>query len=458
MAGIGFELRKILKKDSLLSVGKMYAYAGILSSGPWVISILAILMVGLINVLLAHATMEDTLRFQVIVTYAIAFASSLLVVGLVQFPFTRYVADLIFAKKEEDILSGYFGILIIVWGTGIPFIWLLVSYALPNQGFLLKLEAATVYLLLTAVWISNVLSTSLKYYKGVAAGYIIGYTLIVLFAYFYETDLEKLLLIYIVGNTILLVILISLIVKTYHSEEFFQFRFFSKEWYYWRIGLAGLFYNVGVWVDKFVFWYSPETGYDVIGRIHASVVYDLPIFMSYLSIVPGMAIFFYRLEADFSEFYDKFYDAVLHDGTLNVIEFYRNQMAFTIHQAIREILVYQAIVDILIFLLAPTMFEMLKIPLLYLDLFYVLTVGAMLQLGFMAILSILFYLDRQAEGMWLTFAFLVLNTVLSIITIKMGPTWFGYGYTGSLLIVFIAGLILLNHVMENLEYETFMLR
>ena len=42
MAGIGFELRKILKEDRLLSLGKVYGYSAILSSGPWVISILAI--------------------------------------------------------------------------------------------------------------------------------------------------------------------------------------------------------------------------------------------------------------------------------------------------------------------------------------------------------------------------------------------------------------------------------
>ena len=34
MAGIGFELRKILKEDRLLSLTKVYGYSAILSSGP----------------------------------------------------------------------------------------------------------------------------------------------------------------------------------------------------------------------------------------------------------------------------------------------------------------------------------------------------------------------------------------------------------------------------------------
>ena len=34
MAGIGFELRKLLSKESYASLFQAYAYAGIISSGP----------------------------------------------------------------------------------------------------------------------------------------------------------------------------------------------------------------------------------------------------------------------------------------------------------------------------------------------------------------------------------------------------------------------------------------
>jgi polysaccharide biosynthesis protein PelG len=48
---------------------------------------------------------------------------------------------------------------------------------------------------------------------------------------------------------------------------------------------------VGLWIDKVFFWYSESTGHQVIGPLHASVVYDFPIFLAYLSIIPGMAVF-----------------------------------------------------------------------------------------------------------------------------------------------------------------------
>ena len=49
MAGIGFELRKLLEKDSYFGLFQAYAYAGIISSGPWVLSIIGILFVGVLS-------------------------------------------------------------------------------------------------------------------------------------------------------------------------------------------------------------------------------------------------------------------------------------------------------------------------------------------------------------------------------------------------------------------------
>ena len=42
MAGIGFELRRILVKDSYTSTLRAYIYAGLISSGPWVLSIIGL--------------------------------------------------------------------------------------------------------------------------------------------------------------------------------------------------------------------------------------------------------------------------------------------------------------------------------------------------------------------------------------------------------------------------------
>ena len=457
MAGIGFELKKILKEDRLLSLAKVYGYSAILSSGPWVVSIVAILLVGFIN-LANYGADSDVYRFQVVITYAIALASSLIITGIVQLPLTRYIADLIFNHREDEILPAYFGALFLSWIIGLPLVIPFYLWMFDGQSIVFIVGVVATFLVLCGVWISSILATSLKYYNSVVWSYFIAYALIVFVSIYAGDTIEKLIYIFFIGNAFLLVILMTLIIKSYDSTIFFKVDFFLAKNFYWTLAIAGLTYNLGAWVDKFIFWYNPATGYAVIGKIHASLVYDMPIFLAYLSIIPGMAIFFYRLEADFSEKYDLYYNSVRNGGTLKVIQTYRDDMVYIIRHAIHEIIIIQSIVDIILVLTVPYLFTYLHIPQLYLGLLYVLTIGAMLQLAFMSVLAILYYLDRKVVAMWLCIAFFVLNTVLTLLSIDMGPAMFGYGYTVSLLLVFTASVIIIRKEMDRLNYETFMLQ
>lgn len=457
MAGIGFELRKILKEDRLLSLAKVYSYSAILSSGPWVISILAIVLVGFIN--LAHfGAQSDVFRFQIVVTYAIAFASSLIITGILQLPLTRYIADLIFKKREEEILPSYFGALFLSWVIGLPIVVPFYMWVFEGQSFLFILGVVSTFLVLCGVWISSILAASLKYYHEVIWAYFISYGLIVLGSYFLGSTIEALIYIFFVGNAILFTILMTLIIKSYPSTIFMKIDFFLAPNFYWSLAIAGLSYNLGAWVDKFIFWYHPATGHAVIGQLHASIVYDMPIFIAYMSILPGMAIFFFRLESDFAEKYDLYYDAVRSGGTLSMIRGYRDDMIVVIRHALHELLIMQGVLDIILLLSAPKIFTLLHIPQLYLGLLYILTVGAMLQIAFMSVLAILYYLDRKIVAMWLCISFFITNGVFTLISIEMGPSFFGYGYTVSLLLVFMASLLIVRNEMERLNYETFMLQ
>jgi len=50
MAGIGFELRKILRHDTFVSELKAYAYSALVSSGPWVMSVSCLAILGLYRI------------------------------------------------------------------------------------------------------------------------------------------------------------------------------------------------------------------------------------------------------------------------------------------------------------------------------------------------------------------------------------------------------------------------
>ncbi len=457
MAGIGFELRRVLKKDRLFSLAKVYGYSALLSSGPWVISIVAILFVGFVN--LATMKMDTSvIQFQIVITYAIALASSMIITGFMQLPFTRFIADEIFAGREDELLPAYYGALLIIWIVGFVFVYPFLLFVFPEQGNLFAIGVLSTFLVLSGVWISNILAASLKYYRSVLIAFALSYGLIIVLSFYFGKNLENMIFIFFLGNALLLAIMMTLITKTYKSSRLISFRFFNSKNFYWSLGFAGFFYNLGVWVDKFVFWYHPLTGYEVIGKLHASIVYDMPIFIAYLSILPGMAIFFFRLEADFAEKYELFFDAIRNGATLKLIHRYQREMTEIIRHSVREVIVIQGIMNVILFMVAPSIFKSLNIPLLYLGLFHILTIGAQLQLGFMSVMALLYYIDRRVIAMWMSLLFFFLNGTLSFVSIYLGPSMFGYGYAVSLLIVFIGSLFVLRRELRELEYETFMLR
>ena len=85
-------------------------------------------------------------------------------------------------------------------------------------------------------------------------------------------------------------------------------------------------------------------------------------------------------------------------------------------------------------------------------------IGAGLQVGLMAILNVFFYLDQRRIVLLLCMEFVLLNVVLTGLTMYFGAAFYGYGFALSTLITLSTGLALLTRSLNQLEYRTFMLQ
>ena len=460
MAGIGFELKKTLKTDRLSSYMKMYGYAGALSAGPWITSIIAILLVGFVGTVLHETSSIDNTQntLNALVIYAFILALSLIATAPILLPFTRYIADLIFSENSDEVLPVFLGVSLVFFTIAFAFSTPFFTFIFADQSADFISIIIGLFVVLCVIWLANILAMSLKYFRSVIVAYILAYGYIVAASYFLYPNLIGLLLIFLSGNIFLLVILLVLIVKSYISLKLLSFSFFTSGKVYWVLGFSGLFYTLGTWIDKIIFWYHPYTGEPVIGHVNFSVLYDIPIFLAYLSIIPGMSVFFYRLESDFADANDLYFDSIRNGASLSTIERFRFKILRVTKDALREVFVIQAIVSIVLYLNAPFIFDFLNISSLYLGLFNVLLVGVFLQLGFMSVLALLYYMDRRWQAMWLTLGFFILNGLLTLLSIYIGPAFFGFGFAVSLLIMLTASLLVLLNVTERLSYETFMLQ
>ena len=299
----------------------------------------------------------------------------------------------------------------------------------------------------------------MKQYKEIVALFGLGYAVTVVSSRTLRPlGMEGLLLGFVIGHFVLLTGMVTMTLRNYPSTHFIAFDFLRKGAMYPSLILTGLVYNLGVWADKLLFWYWPDTSQAIIGPLRASLIYDLPVFLAYLAIIPGMAVFLVRIETDFVEYFEKFYNAVREGGSLDQIETMREEMVFTIRQGLAEIVKIQAISVLIVFVAGPSLLDWLGISQLYLSLLYVDVVASGLQVVLLGQLNIFFYLDKRITVLFVTSLFLVLNCGLTAITLQLGAAFYGYGFALALLITVMVAMQLLERRLNRLEYETFMLQ
>jgi uncharacterized membrane protein len=456
MAGIGFELRRMMRRDSLTGVAKAYLYAGVISSGPLILSIIGMLLIGVLSL---GKVVPDFLitQFQVSVTYLIA--ASLILTGFVQLAFTRFMSDRLFEKRVDLVLPNFNTIVLIttIASGVIGLIFAFTYFAHLSLGY--RALMLTGFVILSNIWVAAIVLSSVKQYKHILGTFFIGYAVTVGAALMLNRHgLEGLLLGFVIGHFILLLGLSGLIYRNYPSDRFLSFEVFDRRFAYPSLIFVGFLYNFGVWLDKFMFWFGPGTGQAVIGPLRASAIYDIPVFISYLCVMPGMAVFLVRIEADFVEFYDEFYDAVRSGATLAHIQESRDMMVRTVRAGLFEILKIQAVVTLLIFAFGDWLLDKLGISTLYAPLLRIDVIAASLQVLFLGALNVFFYLDQRRTVLKLSFMFVVLNGVLTALTLHYGPGTYGYGFAGALLLTVLASVYLLDRKFEGLEYETYMLQ
>ncbi|MBN4666478.1 exopolysaccharide Pel transporter PelG [Pandoraea nosoerga] len=454
MAGIGFELRRLLRSDTLSGTLAAYSYAGIISAGPLVLSMVGVVLVGLMSLANVHPP-QVLMQFQVSVTYLIA--SSVIATGLIQLAFTRYLSDRLFAGEPQAVMPS-FNAVTLVTTVAMGVVGLVLSQTLfAGQPLAYRWLMWVGFVLLGNLWIVVLFLTSVKQYRAILGVFCAGYSLCVVSAVLLgRYGLAGLLGGFVIGHTCLLLGLTAIVVRQYRTTTWLSWDVFVPRNLRLSLVGVGVCFGLGVWIDKLIFWASPATGMAVIGPLRAAPVYDLPIFLSYLCVMPGMAVFLLRIETDFAEAYAGFFDAIRHGGTLRQISASRISMVRAVRAGLYEILKVQAVVTLLVFAFGDDLLRLVGMPAAWQPLLRVDVIAAGLQVLLLGVLNVLFYLDRRRDVLLLTGLLVVLNAVLTWATLHYGPALYGYGFAAALLGVLLLGAHRLARRLAALEYDTYM--
>ncbi len=406
MAGIGFELRRVINKGGMGSFLQTAMSGAMIVAGPWLLSIITI---SLINIILNRTSSDHLELFMGVIIYCYAF--SLFLFGGFHYLFTRKMSDLLYLKKEGEAF-GY--VLRLFIPVGVISLIIAVPAALnlnpaPDSivnTVIFRSSAVLLFAAVNILWLIMLFVSVLKWYIKIllvyAAGLISSILLVFLLSPFF--GISGALLGFCTGHILIVIMLTFLCrrawkpAKPSHSDGSFA-SYALKHKY--LLG-AGLFYYAGIWVDKMIYW----TAYG--GQISGTFIrlfaeYDISVYMANLTMIPGLIFFVVYSETEFYTALKRFLHTIS-NGLYTDIVIYRNKLAKKLAETLTEQSLLQAVVTVIVIILSK-------------DLIFRTTLAAVFfHLLLLTLINYFFYIEKYDHAFYSALVFFIVNGSLAAIT------------------------------------------
>lgn len=451
MAGIGFALKKLSERDDYTGVISAYAYSSIISTGPWLLTILSL---SLIVIFTRHfAGWEIIQNFRSIVIYNFSF--SLVFTAPVYMVSTRFFADKIFQQDVTIAPSLLLGCIILINFILFPVAFAFYAiYSTMTEGAIFC--AIVNFLLISGIWVTMVFLTTLKNFRAISIMFFIGVILAAVAsavgAYYY--DLTGMLLGFNIGLTFIYFSFLSQIIAEFPYRFQNPLRLLRYLFIYARLAIAGVLYNSAVWVDKWIMWFAPEAERHGNGLI-TYPTYDTAMFLAFLTVVPAFAFFVFGLETNFYESYTHLFRGVRENASYKTIAHFHKNTMDKMYENSRNLVILQGSLSLVVILLAPTFFSWLDLNFLQISIFRLGTLGTFFNVMLLFITIFFGYFDAWTQVIWVTGIYLVTNIIGTLLTLKLGFIFYGYGYAFSSIFSFAIAALLFNAYIHKAPYHIF---
>lgn len=450
MAGIGFEIKKVLKNKTVLGVFWGHMSAILVTSGPMVISILQLVIV---DMLLRHSGVSLLNREIIRGALLYAYIFSMIISSGYVMVVTRFIADRLFEEDTKDVLSSFVGASAIILATGgLVFFMFYLRSPLPwltkYLSYLIFAELSIIYLIMAYI-------TAIKEYHRIIVGFSAGTIITVsstLLSLRLDVDMITTSLASIgLGYFVVIILLLDAIIDYfgYLSNNNFAFLSYFKK--YHRLFFISLFYTTGLFVHNIMFWFFSDMSVRVKDTFVYASAYDTATFFAVLTTIPAAIIFTVKFE---TAFYEKFrvFCEELEWGSLKRIQETRNDMIETLNQEYSFLVEMQFIITIILIIIGIyAVLPRFIFDVYIVQLFAIMSIAFFLSyMSFVAIIMLI-YFDFQKAALRLAAIFLILTVVLTAATIVMGPSYYGLGYIFSSMITFFLSSYVLNAQLKNIK-------
>lgn len=457
MAGIGVKLNKIYEKQTLATHLLGFGYSAMVTVAPMFLIIGTIFLMS--SVLgfsrIGYATRE---LFSCTVLYIFIF--SLMTAAPFNAVLSRYMSDVIYEERYEDILPCfYIGLFLNIFLSclvGVPFcIW---ELAVGHVGIFYVFAGFCGYIALVLVFYSMLYLSICKDYQKISLFFLIGmavtFTLAFLLVRGLRWNVTEGMLFSLVVGFFTIACLETAMVKRYFKDNSNCYRevleYFRK---YWMLVVTNFLYIVGLFVHNFVFW-TTDLKMTVANSFVCAPQYDLATCLAMFTNISTTIIFISRIEMHFHEKYKNYSEAVI-GGRGADIRNAKNRMFHQLAVEIMNLVRIQFIISVVVFLVCVVVLPQFGFAGLAMRIYPCLAAGYFILFIMYSAIIFLYYFNDMIGSMLTSASFAVGTLFGSIVATHFSEIWYGIGVVFGSLIGWFVAYKRLRWVEKNMDVHVF---
>lgn len=457
MAGIGVKLNRIYHKNTITTNIIGFFYSTVVTIAP--------VLVVIINLVLMQWVLKfnrvryfDRELFSCTILYVFIF--SLLTASPFNAVLSRYMSDVIFEERYEDVqpchrvglltnicFSCLFAIPFCLWEHfvgGVPVYYVFTGYCC--------------FVSLVMVFYNMLYLSICKEYRLISIYFLIGmvtaFVLSLIFRYVCNISITySMLLALAIGFFLTAVLEWAKIHQFFpdNSEEYRRvFTYFRK---YWQLILINFLYILGLFIHNFVFW-GTDMAMHLVRTFVCNQPYDMATCLAMFTNISASVIFISRVEMYFHERYRAYADAVFGGRGIDIRNT-RKRMFRQLSSELMTLVRLQFIVSVFIYLIFIIFLPQMGYAGLVMRIYPMVAAGYFVLFLMYSEIIFLYYFE-DLKGALLTAVCFCLGTFLaSLAAVHMSSIFYGFGIWVGSVIGFVVAYARLWWLERNLDEHMF---
>jgi uncharacterized membrane protein len=438
MAGIGFELRKLLLEPKnrtkwSTALGSLFSTAG-----TWILSVTFLITLQIAGPYRINAELHSSLMSILIYCFAFSLICSHPLTNMI----TRELSDLLYLNKKKRVHSLIVTGASLTGGISFLFFYMLLVTLSGRPDWLIP--ACQYFTSLSLLWyflaFSSILKRQQLQVSAFAAGCILG--ILCMFILPPESTLTHRFFWLTGCNSAVLICLYSVLYKQYPGPLEFNIKWMQNK-VLWCLLLSGLGLSLIPWIDKLLYWfYSDLAVLSPIG-LQFFPAYDTAVFLGYFTIIPSIAYFTIFIETTFADCLNQFLASVESGNTLEAIHLRTKAVFHSIFSCLLKLSLFQLFCSIILTALMIFILDKYNIQLSLLPFLRIAVLNAGLQMVFQCCIIFLYYFDYQKEVLFVSLLTVIIAFILAWKLLPLRYEGVGLACTCSLIFGVITTLFIL---------------